>query len=159
MVKKFLHNPGKLDHTRDITESLARYCADAICGQKRETGPPSVEDLAPKPLTDSEEWAKEDPTTQRILEDMNIEVFESVIQSSDRSPPLQFTLWDFGGQNLYYTLHQTFLNQRAIYLLVMDITKALDSVVECWRVTGANDAGSPKTIAGYFQFSRPNHTK
>ena len=38
----------------------------------------------------------------------------------------RFDIWDFGGQLVYYTAHQTFLSQRAIYLLVVDMTKELD---------------------------------
>ncbi|XP_052765170.1 uncharacterized protein LOC128206624 [Mya arenaria] len=39
-------------------------------------------------------------------------------------------IWDFAGQNIYYTTHHFFLNKRSIYLLLMDMTKDLDSRVE-----------------------------
>ncbi|XP_052774866.1 uncharacterized protein LOC128213275 isoform X2 [Mya arenaria] len=45
------------------------------------------------------------------------------------NPPL-VSVWDFAGQNLYYSTHHFFFNKRSIYLLVMDMTKELDDVVE-----------------------------
>jgi internalin A len=44
-----------------------------------------------------------------------------------------FALWDFAGQDIYYTTHQFFLTQRALYLLVWDQTKPEEvSKVEFW---------------------------
>ncbi|KAH3725634.1 hypothetical protein DPMN_051482 [Dreissena polymorpha] len=41
------------------------------------------------------------------------------------------SVWDFEGQTLYYSTHQSFLNQRSIYLVLMDMTKSLkDNVKE-----------------------------
>jgi len=35
-------------------------------------------------------------------------------------------LWDFAGQHLYYTSHPVFLSSRAVYILVHNLSKALD---------------------------------
>lgn len=35
-------------------------------------------------------------------------------------------LWDFAGQEIFYTTHQFFLNDASLTLLVFDITKGLD---------------------------------
>lgn len=35
------------------------------------------------------------------------------------------SVWDFAGQNIYYTTHHFFLNNRSIYLLLMDVSKPL----------------------------------
>lgn len=35
-------------------------------------------------------------------------------------------IWDFGGQDVFYSTHQTFLTYRAIYLLVLDGRRTLD---------------------------------
>ncbi|KAH3864075.1 uncharacterized protein LOC127866740 [Dreissena polymorpha] len=40
------------------------------------------------------------------------------------------SVWDFAGQTLYYSTHQFFLNQRSIYLVLMDMTKSLHDKVE-----------------------------
>ncbi|XP_052272530.1 uncharacterized protein LOC127873024 isoform X2 [Dreissena polymorpha] len=39
------------------------------------------------------------------------------------------SVWDFAGQTLYYSTHQFFLNERSIYLVVMDMTRSLEDVV------------------------------
>jgi len=37
------------------------------------------------------------------------------------------SVWDFAGQNVYYSTHHFFLNERSIYLLLMDMTQDIDS--------------------------------
>ncbi|XP_053390107.1 uncharacterized protein LOC128553027 [Mercenaria mercenaria] len=39
------------------------------------------------------------------------------------------SIWDFGGQFVYYATHQIFLSQRAVYLLVFNLTGGLDKKV------------------------------
>ena len=34
-------------------------------------------------------------------------------------------IWDFGGQSVYYATHPVFLTDKAIYLLVYDLSKIL----------------------------------
>ena len=46
---------------------------------------------------------------------------------------VELSLWDFAGQEIYYTTHQFFLSERAVYLLVWNMSKAEeDSRVEYW---------------------------
>lgn len=35
-------------------------------------------------------------------------------------------IWDFGGQDVFYSTHQTFLTYRAIYLILLDGSRNLD---------------------------------
>lgn len=35
-------------------------------------------------------------------------------------------IWDFGGQDVFYSTHQTFLTYRAIYMIVLDGSRNLD---------------------------------
>lgn len=35
-------------------------------------------------------------------------------------------IWDFGGQDVFYSTHQTFLTYRAIYLILIDGSRSLD---------------------------------
>jgi GTPase SAR1 family protein len=35
-------------------------------------------------------------------------------------------IWDFGGQDVFYSTHQTFLTYRAIYMLVLDGSRTLE---------------------------------
>ncbi|KAJ8307115.1 hypothetical protein KUTeg_015199 [Tegillarca granosa] len=37
----------------------------------------------------------------------------------------KISVWDFGGDFIFYTTHQTFLSSRGIYLVVLDISKTL----------------------------------
>jgi len=37
-------------------------------------------------------------------------------------------IWDFGGQDVFYSTHQTFLTYRAIYMLVLDGSRTLDEL-------------------------------
>lgn len=40
------------------------------------------------------------------------------------------TIWDFGGQFVYYATHQIFHSRDAVYLLVFDLRKGLENVLE-----------------------------
>ncbi|XP_078583432.1 uncharacterized protein LOC144866104 isoform X2 [Branchiostoma floridae x Branchiostoma japonicum] len=46
----------------------------------------------------------------------------------------QISIWDFGGQEIFYTTQQVFYTHRAIYAMTLDLTKPLDSPVE--KTTG-----------------------
>ncbi len=37
--------------------------------------------------------------------------------------PLNLSLWDFAGQDLYYNTHHTFMSAHAVYIIVFDLTK------------------------------------
>ncbi|XP_052819887.1 uncharacterized protein LOC128245701 [Mya arenaria] len=56
---------------------------------------------------------------------------EEIINETDiqGNPPL-VSVWDFAGQNLYYSTHHFFLNKRSIYILLMNMTKKLEDLVE-----------------------------
>ena len=44
--------------------------------------------------------------------------------------PFSFSIWDFGGQEEYYTTHQCFLSQHSLYLLVFNLTHGEAGVLE-----------------------------
>ncbi|KAL3854599.1 hypothetical protein ACJMK2_013863 [Sinanodonta woodiana] len=39
-------------------------------------------------------------------------------------------IWDFAGQYVFYTTHQTFLSYRAVYLLVIDLSQQITAFIE-----------------------------
>ena len=90
------------------------------------------------------------PTTSRLLsekmEEMRLDVFRDIGIGPSQ---YRFDIWDFGGQQAYYTAHQTFLSHRAIYLLTVDMSKHLDEELSTeveppkWKETG-----SPKSRKG-----------
>jgi hypothetical protein len=49
------------------------------------------------------------------------------------------TIWDFGGQYIYYTTHQIFHSRDAIYLLVFNLNKDLDNVIEDYDFPGRQE--------------------
>ncbi|XP_013407623.1 uncharacterized protein LOC106171721 [Lingula anatina] len=63
------------------------------------------------------------------------ETVRQILEKSDGLPQFHesVTLWDFGGQYVFYTTHQTFLTWRAVYLLVFDLTKGLNAPVHVKR--------------------------
>ncbi|XP_045177469.2 uncharacterized protein LOC123537756 [Mercenaria mercenaria] len=40
------------------------------------------------------------------------------------------SMWDFAGQYIFYATHQVFLSPRAVYILVLDLSKGLDHFVQ-----------------------------
>ncbi|XP_013401761.1 uncharacterized protein LOC106167508 [Lingula anatina] len=50
------------------------------------------------------------------------------------NPPARLTVWDFGGQSVYYNTHHTFLSSRAIYILAIDMSLDLtDRLEDQWH--------------------------
>ncbi|XP_060596565.1 probable serine/threonine-protein kinase roco5 [Ruditapes philippinarum] len=52
---------------------------------------------------------------------------EGMFDSGNTS--INYDLWDFGGQYVFYATHALFHSNRAIYVLVMDLTKKFDTIV------------------------------
>ncbi|XP_063400327.1 uncharacterized protein LOC134684938 [Mytilus trossulus] len=59
-------------------------------------------------------------------------------------------IWDFGGQDVFYSTHQTFLTYRAIYLLVLDGSRNLDD--PCMFEQYLPGKSGPKTARDYLRF-------
>ena len=80
------------------------------------------------------------------MNEMHLDVFRNIRIGS---PQYTFDMWDFGGQHLYYTSHQTFLSQRAIYVVTMDMSRDLDEELPTEvEVTKWKETGLPKTGQG-----------
>ncbi len=56
-----------------------------------------------------------------------IDVLKWIIPKDKTKTPkdFRFNIWDFGGQEIYHTTHQFFLNQRSLYLFVTEAHKDL----------------------------------
>ncbi|XP_071148270.1 uncharacterized protein [Mytilus edulis] len=59
-------------------------------------------------------------------------------------------IWDFGGQYVFYSTHQTFLTYRAIYLVVVDGSRTLDE--PCLFAQYLPGKSGPKTARDYLKF-------
>lgn len=55
-------------------------------------------------------------------------------------------IWDFGGQDVFYSTHQTFLTYRAIYLIIVDGSRTLDD--SCPFEQYLPGKSGPKTARG-----------
>jgi len=49
----------------------------------------------------------------------------SIAEKDDSLDFLAFTIWDYGGQKVFYTLHHLFLTEHGVYLLVFDMRQFL----------------------------------
>ncbi|WAQ95845.1 PATS1-like protein [Mya arenaria] len=77
---------------------------------------------------------KNEPDVKAVLEVFKEKNNEENEKPVDAKPPITgreplVSVWDFAGQNLYYSTHHFFLNKRSIYLLLMNMTKSLDTDV------------------------------
>ncbi|XP_052065102.1 probable serine/threonine-protein kinase roco5 [Mytilus californianus] len=59
-------------------------------------------------------------------------------------------IWDFGGQDIFYSTHQSFLSYRAIYLIVLDGSRTLDE--PCQFEHYLPGKSGPKTARDYLRF-------
>ena len=48
-----------------------------------------------------------------------------VAKGRDEGEGVRMSIWDYGGQDVFYTLHHLFLTKYGVYLVVFDMTKAL----------------------------------
>ncbi|XP_023933246.1 uncharacterized protein LOC106168738 [Lingula anatina] len=91
------------------------------------------------PPDDSESPASPDKTAvaeRDHLDDIDKELLdkiEKIARGEHVEPEKQVTIWDFAGQDVYYTTHQTFLSERIIYLLVFRLNQDLDDKIRVYR--------------------------
>ena len=90
-----------------------------------------------EPGGDDPEAESLDPRLPSTVVDCVKDVLDS--DTGEKKEGHHFSLWDFGGQRGYYIMHQLFLNRQAAYLLVMDGTKKLDSIVDSLQMDRAGD--------------------
>lgn len=51
------------------------------------------------------------------------------IEQIDKNPGPRITFIDFAGQSQYYAFHQIYLSPKAVYILIVDMTKSPDANV------------------------------
>ena len=105
-----------------------------------------------KGKTNSPQVKETSVTEQTILQDPNLSMTDSCEENDDRlfartlpqdvaslvekslqgdetvedEDEIYSTFWDFGGQSVYYTTHPIFLTEKAIYILVCDLSRNPD---------------------------------
>ena len=84
--------------------------------------------------------------------------FEKIVNESSKEneDKVFFTLWDFGGQSVYYATHPIFLTGKAIYLLVYDLSKDPEGIADPIEKQGVfnrkEDSDCRKTNQDYLHF-------
>ena len=66
--------------------------------------------------------------TNQLIDYLKSKCAESDIDKEE--PVISMDLWDFAGQHLYYHSHPVFFSSRAVYILVHNLSKALDDIAE-----------------------------
>ncbi|GBG16291.1 Leucine-rich repeat serine/threonine-protein kinase 1, partial [Hondaea fermentalgiana] len=74
------------------------------------TAPPVPESPSPKALVDEEEL-----TRKFALRDEDQAVLQGAAQAEARD--VSFSIWDYGGQKVFYALHHIFLTDKGLYLV------------------------------------------
>ena len=82
-------------------------------------------------LYDSAEESKNEKRFKEVPEKTAV-CFEKIINGSknEDEDKVYFTLWDFGGQSVYYATHAIFLTRIAIYVLVYDLSKDPEGIAD-----------------------------
>ena len=57
------------------------------------------------------------------------EVLQVAVKEDDNESHADVSVWDFGGQFVFYTTHQMFLSRRAIYILINNLSQHIGDVV------------------------------
>ncbi|XP_052227741.1 probable serine/threonine-protein kinase roco4 [Dreissena polymorpha] len=66
---------------------------------------------------------------KKMLETTSDNSEKSKASLDESKNEITVSVWDFAGQTLYYSTHHFFLNERSIYVVVMDMTRSLKDVV------------------------------
>ncbi|VDI58101.1 Hypothetical predicted protein [Mytilus galloprovincialis] len=85
-------------------------------------------------------------TKEKFLQ-MSCRVGEKQLHNKKIAPVI---IWDFGGQDVFYSTHQTFLTYRAVYIIVLDGSRKLDEV--CPFAQYLPGKSGHKTARDYLRF-------
>lgn len=69
------------------------------------------------------------------------------------------SMWDFAGQFIFYATHQVFLTPRAVYILVVDLSKSLDDFIVDEEFPLDSEESQGRVVRDYCDFwMRSIHT-
>ncbi|XP_053386594.1 uncharacterized protein LOC123538917 isoform X3 [Mercenaria mercenaria] len=76
--------------------------------------------------------SRQDPVEDYIRNQLlDLKKEQSQISTDDRDAnTADLSVWDFAGQYAFYATHQVFLSRRAVYLLVTDMSKHIEDIVQ-----------------------------
>ncbi|KAL3854564.1 hypothetical protein ACJMK2_013828, partial [Sinanodonta woodiana] len=96
---------------------------------------PSLSQPVESPIANLSLDASSDVAIEVEKKDAVMEIIRLVNANSDRLEKsleeyAKLGMWDFAGQYVFYTTHQTFLSCRAVYLLVLDLSQQITSLIQ-----------------------------
>jgi len=107
---------GDASHT--TSDKKAASVTDGEQKLKLELEKEEFQGFEPAPLTDGE---------NKLKLELKKEALQALLALEPSQDCPLISVWDFAGQNVYYSTHHFFLNEGSIYLLLMDMTEDIDS--------------------------------
>ncbi|XP_071122883.1 uncharacterized protein [Mytilus edulis] len=135
-------NPGVLHQSQAIALPLPLNTSGNLSNQ-----PPTALPLSPQmsPIVSlSRQQLKQKMKAKMTKDEIRIQM-EKVLKSGIYKMKVgRLIFWDFGGQYVYYTTHQTFMTYRALFLVVFDGSKGLhEQVLDVLCFPGQHMAPTP----------------
>ena len=80
-------------------------------------------------ISTSCEYKRSNSSQLSILSDEDLLEFKTALEKGEVNKNKTINIWDFAGQNIFYATHQLFLSSEAVYLLVVDLSKDLNTEI------------------------------
>ncbi|KAL3854625.1 hypothetical protein ACJMK2_013886 [Sinanodonta woodiana] len=143
----------KSNHNEQVLKEMETHVNTAMQDNKRDQHDLSVrakqdidEEVQPtlsqpveSPIAILSSEASSDVAIENEKKDVVMEILHLVNTNSDKLEKCleeyaKLGMWDFAGQYVFYTTHQTFLSYRAVYLLVLDLSQQITALIkdECF---------------------------
>ncbi|XP_060582317.1 uncharacterized protein LOC132738745 [Ruditapes philippinarum] len=99
----------------------------------------------------NQDFTKKEGETTKAKEKRNDKLkmlMEEVLQNEEKGA-VNVSIWDFAGQDMFYSTHQVFLCKRAVYLLITDISKYIkENVKDHW----SEEESTERQVSEYIDF-------
>jgi len=111
-------------------ESLPRRIVTAISKRVLSVGKPAASTAKPPaaPPRPPSQGARLDD--QEVARRFDFAAIKELAAMTDSGTKVSFTMWDYGGQTVFYTLHHIFLSQNGLYLVVFNMAEVLEHASE-----------------------------
>ncbi|KAL3854526.1 hypothetical protein ACJMK2_013791 [Sinanodonta woodiana] len=114
-------------HAEEIIYIRVKQYIDEVLPTLSQPVESLIVNLSPDAISDvAKENEKKDPLMEILqMVNANSDKLEKSIEEYAK-----LGIWDFAGQYVFYTTHQTFLSYRAVYLLVLDLSQQITELVK-----------------------------
>ncbi|CAC5406206.1 unnamed protein product [Mytilus coruscus] len=128
---KPVDSQNKEDNRSQKSEATKSTAFPVNLSSEPSTQPPAAQSLSPQMSSgeSKKQQMKKKMTTKMTKKEIRKRM-EKVLKSGKYKMKVgRLIFWDFGGQYVYYTTHQTFMTFRALFLVVFDGSKRLNEEV------------------------------